>query len=154
MADSLTKLLKILSNKSLWAFLIVSLFLTLYYCNTQTVNYHQVPSQNTCIIEKSEMQNYDDVRQSSSSVSILQIINFNRLFQLNLLFKFQLIGNFLIASVLLYLIFQNINRINSIKFFYQIYIKSSIPCRAGPIAKRGDAFFILTQIYGIKEEKN
>ena len=154
MADSLTKLLKILSNKSLWAFLIVSLFLTLYYCNTQAVNYHQVPSQNTCIIEKSEMQNYGDVRQSSSSVSILQIINFNRLFRLNLLFKFQLTGNFLIASGLLYLIFQSINRINSIKFFYQIYTKSSIPCRAGPIAKRGDAFFILTQIYGIKEEKN
>ena len=146
MADSLTKLLKILSNKSLWAFLIVSLFLTLYYCNTQAVNYHQVPSQNTCIIEKSEMQNYGDVRQSSSSVSILQIINFNRLFRLNLLFKFQLIGNFLIASGLLYLIFQSINRINSIKFFYQIYIKSSIPCRAGPKTGEGVNFLSLTQI--------
>jgi hypothetical protein len=99
------------------------------------------------------MQNCGDVRQSSSSVSILQIINFNRLFQLNLLFKFQLIGNFLIASVLLYLIFQNINRINSIKFFYQIYIKSSIPCRAGPKTGEGANFLSLTQAKKITNEE-
>ena len=143
-----TRLLEMLPNKFLMVCLGV-LFVLLFF----SLNNVQAPSSygggaNSifCEIQSSNMINSNDARQSNSTVSILQTLNFNRLFQLDLLFKFQLAGRFLMAFFAFYLVFCISRKIQIFKFFYQIYIKSSIPCRAGPHRKSKKLFSELAQI--------
>ena len=152
----LKKLPKMLPNKFFVIYLGVLLVLLFFQIGNKStvIDCREMPVNISCEIQSSSNQNPTDARQSNSTVSILQNFNFNRLFQLDLIFKFQLAGHFLMTFFAFLIAFLISRQIQFFKFFYQMYIKSSIPCRAGPIAKRGDTFFILTQIYGIKEEKN
>jgi hypothetical protein len=141
------KLPKMLPNKFSHIYLGV-LFLLLFFqfgivqhSSDNTRSFNNI----SCEIQSSHTQNQTDARQSNSTVSILQNLNFNRPFQLDLIFKFQLPGRFLIVLSTFWL-FLYINKRNQVfKFFYQIHIKSSIPCRASPQNKRGELVLTFTQ---------
>ena len=140
------RLLETLPNKffiTFWAVLILLLFFNLY-ANSYSSQIYST-NTNSCIIASTAHQNSNDARQSNSGISIFQVINFNRIFQLNLLFNFRLPINSLIAITFFYLAFSNGFFLHLSKFFYQMYIKSSIPCRASPLAGKGDFFTKTTQ---------
>ena len=152
--DYFKKLLKMPSNKRTISFLGV-LLLLLFFISHDSIrtNAYKFDNFSTCIISPVEAQSDSDARQSSSSVSILQNLNFNRLFQLDLLFRFRLAGQYLLAATLFYAIFVVSRKKNYLfKFFYQIYIKSSIPCRAGPNAGKGVNLIDFNTKNDIKEE--
>ena len=152
--DYFKKLLKMPSNKRTISFLGVLLFF-LFWCSHFPIqaNAYDFERFGDCFITSAEIQSDSDARQSSSSVSILQNLNFNRLFQLDLLFRFRLAGQYLLAATLFYAIFVVSRKKNYLfKFFYQIYIKSSIPCRAGPNAGKGVTLIDFNTKNDIKEE--
>ncbi|MBQ9788160.1 MAG: hypothetical protein IJW31_00975 [Lentisphaeria bacterium] len=152
--DYFKKLLKMPSNKLTISFLGV-LVLLLFFISHDSIrtNAYKFDNFSTCIISSVEAQSYSDARQSSSSVTILQNLNFNRLFQLDLLFRFRLAGQYFFAATLFYTIFVVSRKKNYLfKFFYQIYIKSSIPCRAGPNAGKGVTLIDFNTKNDIKEE--
>jgi hypothetical protein len=104
--DYFRKLLKMLSNQQTIVFLGV-LVLLLFFISEFSAqsNSYIFGSFETCFISSADRQNDSYARQSSSNVSILQNINFNRLFQLDLLFKFRLSAQYLWTSLLIYAIF-------------------------------------------------
>ncbi len=140
------RLLETLPNKfflTFWAVLILLLFFNLNFNSNSAQQYKN--NNDSCIIESTVCQDSNDVRQSDSGISIFQVINFNRLFQLNLLFNFHLPAKSLIAASIFYLIFYTGTFFILSKFFYQMYIKSSIPCRASPLTGKGDFLVKTTQ---------